>query len=306
MTWPQIAFFAFLTVAIMVGWARYSLEKGLWRRLAELYLWLVPVSLTWLEAIHDVRGLTVTVAIGVLHLLLIVVALWSLGGARTVDASGRSARLASFLLIVGSAIVWLGAATFPGMELEGIHAHRADHLFTTGLFLLGAVITLAGFTVLTALLRESGHPLLAELGLVAFLFGCTFLVIHLAFRGVVMVVAAEELLAAGIAPSWYGSWRPWAGLMYGVYMTTAYLATAAYAGAMLATGWVGKGWGRTFATVGVLAAVGFVAHGGFDRPRPQRGALLVQFVPYAMGIVLLRRATHQELFARGTAASGNG
>ena len=37
MTWPQIAFSAFLTVAIMVGRAWYSLEKGLWRRLAELY-----------------------------------------------------------------------------------------------------------------------------------------------------------------------------------------------------------------------------------------------------------------------------
>jgi len=121
---------------------------------------------------------------------------------------------------MGSAIVWVGASTFPGMDLENIAAHRPDHLFTTGSFLLGMAVTLAGFTVFTALLRQSRHPVFAELGLIAFLFGSVFWVIHLAFRAVVMVSAAEEMLGSGAAPWWYQSWRLFAGLMYGLYMTT--------------------------------------------------------------------------------------
>jgi len=79
--------------------------------------------------------------------------------------------------------------------------------------------------------------------------------------------------------------RLWAGAMYALYMSLAYLATAAYGAAMLKTEWAGKGWGRTFVTFGLLATVGFLARqGGFDMP------LMVQFMPYAMGMLLLRRA----------------
>jgi len=303
MTWLQIAFSTLLATTLVVAWSRYSLEKGPLRRLAELYLWLVPVSLAGFAAIHDAAGLRVTAVTGSLHLLLTGSALWLLGArptARVPAPADASARFASFLLIMGSAIVWLGAITFPGMELETIAAHRPDHLFTTVLFLLGVVVTLAGFIVFTALLRQSGHPVLAELGLFAFFFGSVFWVIHLAFRAVVMVSAAEEMLVSGAMPSWYHGWRLFAGLMYGVYMTTAYLSTAAYGGAMLRTGWAGKGWGRTFVVVGLAAAAGFLAGRGFDMP------LLVQFMPYAMGLILLRRAARAELLARTAVVSGNG
>ncbi len=287
MTWLQIALSTLMAAALVVAWSRYSAEKGLLRRLAELYLWLVPVSLAWFPAIHAAGGLRVTAVTGSLHLLLIAAALWLLGArptARVPAPADASARFASFLLIIGSALVWLGAVTFPGTDLAKIAAHRSDHLFTTVFFMLGAVVTLAGFTVLTALLRESGHPVLAELGLVAFLFGSVFWAIHLASRAVVMVSAAEEMLVSGAAPSWYQSWRLFGGVMYGVYMTAAYLATAAYGGALLSSGWVGKGWGRTFVVFGLAAASGFLAVSAFRPP------LLVQFMPYAMGLILLRRS----------------
>lgn len=299
MSWLEVAFVTFLTATILATWARHSLEKRLWLRVAELYLWLVPaVSIAWLAALHDARGLRVTAVVGFVHLLVIAVSVWSLAAAR-VDVARRAACWASCLLIVGSGVVWLGAVTFPGMDLTGIFANRADHLFTTGLFFLGMVITLAGFTLLTGVLRQAGAPALADLGLVAFLFGSTFWVIHLAFRAVVMVAAAEEMSVAGAAPPWYASWRPWAGLMYGIYMTMAYLSTAAYGAAMLTTGWAGRGWGRTFVAAGLLAAIGFVALRAFDLP------LLVQFMPYVMGILLLRRVGHQQLFVRETAVSAN-
>lgn len=67
-------------------------------------------------------------------------------------------------------------------------------------------------------------------------------------------------------------------------MFLAYLSIAAYGAAMRKTGLAGKGWGRTFVAFGLIAVSGFVA-GLFGLP------LLVPFMPYAMGMILLRRAT---------------
>ncbi len=101
MTWLQFAFCTLLVTALGVAWYRYSLEKGLLlRRLAELYLWLVPISLAWFAVIRDVAGLRVTVVMESLHLLLIAAAFWFLGGRPTVNLPARadvSVRLASFL-----------------------------------------------------------------------------------------------------------------------------------------------------------------------------------------------------------------
>ena len=108
MTWLRIAFSTLLTTTLVVAWFRYSLEKGLLRRLAELYLWLVPISLAWFAAIRHVAGLRVTVVMESLHLLLIAAAFWFLGGRPTANLPARadaSVRLASFLLIMGSGVV---------------------------------------------------------------------------------------------------------------------------------------------------------------------------------------------------------
>ncbi len=290
MTLPQLGATTLLALAIIVGWIRYSLERTLWRRVLELYLWLVPVSLAWLAAVHDAGGLRATVTVGAIHLLVITVAAWVVARKKTAAvAADLLPRASGMLLVIGSAVVWIGADTFPGVELESIHLRNADHLFTTGSFFVGSAMTLAGFTMLTTLLRRSGQPALADLGFVAFFSGFTFWCIHLAFRAVVMVSAAKELSAAGMAPVWYGSWRPWAGVMYGLYMAMAFLSISAYGAAMLHGGWVGKGWGRTFVAFGLIAAVGFLAAGLFDQP------LTPQFGPFAMGMILLRRSAHGQL-----------
>lgn len=296
MTLPQLGATIVMALAIIVGWIRYSLERTLWRRVLELYLWLVPVSLSWLGAIHKTAGLRATVTVGAFHFLIITTAASVLSQKGTAAASDPLPRATGVLLILGSAALWIGADTFVGMELEGIHVQNAAHLFTTGSFFLGSVITLAGFTILTTLLRQSGQPALADLGFVAFFSGFIFWCIHLAFRAVVMVSAAKELSAAGTAPVWYGSWRPWAGVMYGLYMTLAYLSIAAYGGAMLNGGWVGKGWGRAFVAFGLIAAVGFLVTCLFDFP------LMPQFGPFAMGIILLRRSAHGQLRPRTASA----
>ena len=67
-------------------------------------------------------------------------------------------------------------------------------------------------------------------------------------------------------------------------MPLAYLAVAAFGVAMLNVGWISKGWGRTFIIFGLIATVGFLARTGiFDPP------LVVNFMPYTAGMLLLRR-----------------
>ncbi|MGH9660396.1 MAG: hypothetical protein ACRD96_17735 [Bryobacteraceae bacterium] len=274
MTWRQAALTALLASGLLAAWYRYSIEKNRLRRLAELYLWLGPIlPLGVLSQVHHAAGLHAFVPAAVVHLGLIGLALF-----------GVTARLAGGLLIVGSTVVWLGAATFPGMQLEQVASHRMSHWITSGGFLLGALITLAGFTLLTVLLHDAGERVLSHLGWAAFLVAVVSWLFHLAFRATVMLSAAEELASSGAAPPWYPALREWSGSMYAIYMTLAYLATAAYGGAMRKTGWAGRGWGRAFVIFGLVAAAGFVARtGAFNPP------LLVQFMPYAMGMILIRR-----------------
>ena len=282
MTWPQVAFAALLVLALIAGWYKYSISTGTVPKVLELYLWLTPIlSIAVLVTIHDRAGLKGLGPVSVIHLGILA---WALRTVYPAAGGVLSARLGGFLLILGAAFVWLGAVSFPGMALQEIAAHRDDHLFTVGGFLVGALLSLAGFTALRAQLRERGDVLFSQLGLLALIIGTVCWILHLAFRATVMLAAAQE--SAATAPTWYPPLRLWAGAMYAAYMVLAYLSIASYGAAMRKTRWVGKGWGRTFVLFGLVAVAGFVGRLGiFDLP------LGVQFMPYAMGMILMRHST---------------
>ncbi len=279
MTWPEVAYAALLVLALIAGWYKYSISKGTVAKALELYLWVTPIlTFTALRLLHDRAGLEGLVPIAVVHLAIVAWALWTVYPS---TRRGVTPWLDGVLLVVGAAVVWLGALTFVGMELQVIAARREDHLFTVGGFLVGALLSLAGFAALSAHLRERGEILLSQLGLLALIIGTVCWMLHLAFRATVMLAAARE----SAAPAWYPPLRLWAGTMYAAYMVLAYLSIAFYGAAMQKTALARKGWGRTFVAFGLIAATGFVAQGWWDVP------LAVQFMPYAMGMILLRGAT---------------
>ncbi len=262
-----------LLIILGIVWALSGTAKL--RRLSELYLWLVFIlSLGTLKVIADrlpsitgmKNNLDTYIALSIVHLLIIGLALWILGAWKkeTIDnAKPYLARLASGILIIGAAIVWIGAVTFQGMKLEGIAENRADHLFTSGCFVIGGIITLTGLAIL---------------------FGSTFWIIHLAFRVTVMVWSADELIRTGSAPSWYETWRMWSGLFYGIYMVMAYLSIAAYGASLLKTRMIARWLGRTCVIVGLAAAALFAAQvPGFDAP------LEIPILSFAISLFLLRR-----------------
>jgi len=204
------------------------------------------------------NSLAVYMGVAVAHLLVIGVALWTVGAwtGQQTDSNSKSypAGLAAGLLIVGAAIVWMGATTWPGQRLERVATQLTAYLWANGSFLLGAVTVLAGLTILTVALRESGDRLFGELGLVSFLFGSVFWIISLAFRLTVTVSAAQEMARTGTPPAFFEMWLRWAGLLFGIYIVLAYLGIAAYGGALLKTGLLARGFCWTRVVVGLAAA----------------------------------------------------
>jgi len=278
MTWPQVAFSSLLASVLIAGWHRYAISSKPLPKALELYLWVAPIlNFTAYGLIHDRAGLRGLVPLAIVHLAVIA---WALRAVYLGTPGHFNARLAGFLLIFGAAAVWLGAISYVGMGLPEVAAHRADHLFTAGGFLVGALLSLSGFVALRAVLRERGDALLSQLGLIALLIATVCWIVHLTFRATVMVAVAQASAAA--PPDWYQPLRLWAGAMYVGYMFLAYLSIAAYGAAMGKTGWAGKWWGRTFIAFGLVSAV--TGSGASGVP------LAVQFMPYAMGMILLRRA----------------
>ncbi len=277
MTWPEVASAA-LFLALTAGWYKYSISKGTVPKALELYLWVTPIlNFTALRLIQHRAGLRGLVPVAIVHLALIAWALWAV----YVRTPGHfHARLAGFLLIFGAAVVWLGAITYVGMDLSGIAANRADHLFTVGGFLIGGLLSLGGFVALRIVLREGGDALFSELGLVALVIATVGWIFHLAFRATVMVALAQDSAAA--PPAWYPPLRLWSGAMYATYMELAYLSAAAYGAGLRKAGLAGPWWGRTLVGFSLIFAAGFLA-GRSDFP------LQVQFMPFAMGMILLRR-----------------
>jgi len=282
MTWTQVAFVALLVSALAAGWYKYSISSKPWPKALELYLWITPIlNFTAFRLVGDRAGLRGLVPVAIVHLAVIA---WALRAVYVRTPGHFHARLAGCLLIFGAAVVWLGAISYVGMSLPAVAAHRADHLFCVGGFLIGGLLSLGGFVALCIVLRERGDALLSQLGLVALVIATVGWIFHLAFRATVMLEVAQA--SAATPPEWYQSFRLWAGAMYAAYMILAYLSIAPFGAAMQKTGWAGKGWGRTFVAFGLISATGFVARLGFpDVP------LAVQFMPYAMGMILLRRAT---------------
>ncbi len=257
-----------------VGWALRSPQKL--RSLSSLYLWLAFILLLddpvhWLPAVAGWDRTLLYEIVSGAHLLLVLMAASALGAWR----KENPARPAAGLLIAGAVIFWSGARIWPGMSLPVIAEHRPEHLWTSSTFLLGTVTTLAGLALLRLALQEAGDQFWATLGLLGYLFGAVFFVMHLGFRLTIMPLAAEELGRVGAAPNWYEPWRIWAGLGFGIYHVLAYLALMAYGIALLKT--------RILPRPAAWLCIGFalLAVPWFGPP------LLIHMVPWILGVLVL-------------------
>jgi len=294
MIWVQFSATLLLGVVLLVAWGRYSIETTRRRRAAELYLWIAPDIPFLIAALQTViarpstsaassapEKLSIVAPAIALDILLLAVAWFSLRSSR--DISFRdTCTTAAGLLILGATVVWFAAVVWPGVESVQIARHSAEHVFASTGFLLGALLTLAGFTILNSSLEDAGDRILSRLGVLSLFFGTVCWALHLAFRLTVVISVAQN--DRGVVPEWYPPMRMWTGVMYGLYMPLAYLGIAAFGAALGNIGWIGKGWGRAFVIFGLIATAGFLARIGiFDPP------LVVNVMPYIAGVLLMRR-----------------
>jgi hypothetical protein len=202
-------------------------------------------------------------------------------------------RAAGILLAAGWVLFWAGACTPPyrwwfGISvreyLEMVAAHRGVWLWIAASFAIGVLLTAAGLVVLASALRASGDRLWSDLGQAAFLFGSLLWLASIAFRATATVSAAKETVASGVVPSWFEPLRAWSGAIFAVYMVLAYLGTAAFGRALLATN-IGPRWlAWTHVVFGLAGSVGFIARVPlFDPP------LMIHLVPGILGVALLLR-----------------
>ncbi|HSK27964.1 MAG TPA: hypothetical protein VK894_13720 [Jiangellales bacterium] len=118
----------------------------------------------------------------------------------------------------------------------------------------GLVVTPAGLAGLALAMDEPTATVLTAMATAVYLSGGVCWIASLAFRLTVVASAAERTVTEGHVPEGFAVQDRWAGALYVVHMLTAYVGSAVLGAAVLASdalptwlGWVGIGWGVSFA-----------------------------------------------------------
>ncbi len=241
--------------------------------------------------------------------------LWSAGASRTERgrAWGRSSFLPAVLLLAGPLVLLLGASVtgHPTADRPGYF------LFNTTALLLGVLILLAGFALLSARLWQAGGRLLPALGIFGFLLGSVMFVANMIFRYAVVASGAAGAFVVADAqvfpklgeisfpleadPSWLAFLYVWATLMLAAYGLISYLAAAIYGASLAKAGWIGRTAGTMFAALGLAPAL-VMGPGWLFLGNPAVEGLLfflgVPFMmvvlPYFLGVALICRPPRKQ------------
>jgi hypothetical protein len=168
------------------------------------------------------------------------------------------------LLILSALIFAVGAILYTGREFfHWPAAQSRTYLYwERGLVNAAAMLNVVGLAMLEGILRDAGDPLIARAGLTALLIG------------VVLVIVAEA--------HWLHD-QTWIGTLVRSYVVLAFLAEAAFGGALLVTGllpaWAG--WATILFNVGWLIVL--------VRASDPYYPVLHHTAPLLIGILLLLR-----------------
>jgi hypothetical protein len=170
-----------------------SKEKDVVLRLSSVYLWIALFLTVPVGRLRDLFGPEALICGYAVFVVLTAVAVWKLGTAKPKvgwRVQEDPAFLPGILLLSGPLALLLGAsvtgepATLPG-----------DYLLNTTAILLGSVILVGGYVVLSVRLWEAGQRLLPFLGLASLLVGAAVWLANLVFRYAVVASGAAGLQA---------------------------------------------------------------------------------------------------------------
>jgi hypothetical protein len=205
--------------------------------------------------------------------------------------------VAGVLLVAGTLLFVIGAAGFsrfrssgtPTEYLNSLSAHPGTWQVAMRFLLAGVLVTALGFGLLSAVLWNAGDHLFSVIALVSYLLGAPLWAIFQAYRVAVPVGVAAEAASGAAPPPLFAAMQTWAGWLFTVYMTLAYIAIANYGGALLATG-VAPPWiGWTSVVLGSAGALSMMI-GGWPRIGGMsliESPIWIQVTPLLVGIFLL-------------------
>jgi hypothetical protein len=143
-----------------------------------------------------------------------------------------------------------------GQKLLIIARHINDYRWGCRLILIGWVVAALGYTMLSALLSDTGAPTISMLTVVLFLLAIASAIVFWGLYVPPTILAAEETARTSTAPAYYEILQAAAESSLGIYQLLALLSTAGFGWALLETGllptwvgWAAIGWGLLWAAV---------------------------------------------------------
>ena len=257
--------------------------KRIFSTSAEIYVWILPIlSVPILYLIKNNFGTNTFIFAVAVHITLVFYSLWLFIKSRDVQFKSNIYITVVFL-IMGAALTFISAATFPGTDLKMIAANNFGHYWTSGGFLIAAIISLIGLILLSSILKQRGESIYQKIGFMIVFIGTIMWIIHLSFRLTAMVWASNEIENMGLPIPFYEMSNEFAGFLYIIYMFFTYVGLSLYGLSFLKIKLLPKWLSLLTIAFGLISAVSFVSGiAFFGMP------ITIQLIIWLIGIYLIR------------------
>lgn len=272
-------------------------DESALRRVSYLILCVIPLLIVPLTGSRALRIPVVHEFVGILLFGIVAISAWRLASPQ-VGSQGERERLlrtAGALLVTPIALIallWVGLAT-------PWDASVSENKMRYAVLLAGSIGVTAGFFLLKEVLTESGERFFSTLAIAASSLSGAGYVVWTSFQ---LGDFALRLASRAADPAVAAMNNVFDGLLFSA-SALAYLATAAVAHALWRVAWLGRNASRAYVALNLIAlallilrGVSFPSPGGDPAPWFTRPGFIVGipampwFMPYFLGVVLLRRA----------------
>lgn len=268
------------------------------RNTSRFYLWLVPFVAMALGFGVGYVSYKIYLPVWLINVCLMGFASWTLGLNVITQGDAQKKHLAAgaFFLIVPFILISMFAGLGPPPESpQGWVETASEQQIRYSMLIIAGVFVTFGFAVLRDRLKNTKGSFSSLLGFTAIAIAIPLFIINMAWWGKYLPELFRFMVESGMEkrPDWFTPVRMQFGLISAVEVALTYAATALFAAAFRANGWIGKVASGVYVTISVIAFVVItlsvyieqLAIPGFIVSIPAMPFLM----PYFMGIALLRR-----------------
>lgn len=256
------------------------------RRVASLFLWIVPVPI--LSLAYQPGEMPRYMLAGVAQAALIGAAAWTIARRSNVTDADQDVRSRQHTLVAASllALAWAIASLALNMKDPPIGQAwldtQADQLFRYGALVAGFVVALAGLTVLATRLFAAGERTLPAMGATAAAVSATLFTVLFAAYPHLLTARFTAEATSGVEPAWWALFAPAFRSLQLIQRSLIYAATLLFATGL----WRARLLEGT-TVAGLIALTLLVAGANAVIHIPPAVPLVL---PYWMGLALLQRS----------------